>query len=129
MVEVMTMLENKAGCSDHRIGTLLPCQPRAFLNPKERIFASPPVNKKDRLLWRKIDRVILPLSIANFAAIEAEDLSQLVPVKRNNVCYTGLSGADPGGGLNEEVFAIPRGMRYGIFFSFLLLIHSCPPQG
>lgn len=86
------MLENKAGCGDHRIGTLLLCQPRAFLNPKKRIFASPPVNEKDRLLRRKIDRVILPLSIANFAAIEAEDLSHLVPVKRNNVCYTGWSG-------------------------------------
>jgi hypothetical protein len=61
------MLENKAGCGDHRIGTLLLCQPRAFLNPKKR------------------NRVILPLSIANFAAIEAEDLSHLVPVKRNNV--------------------------------------------
>jgi hypothetical protein len=129
MAEVVTVLENKAGCRNHRKGALLAREPRVFLDPVERKLASAPVDGKDRLLGRKIDRIIPPFSVADFAAIEFEDFLQLVPAKRNNVHRASWSRADPVDGLTHGDFACPRGLRFGIFFSGLDIIHGCPAPG
>jgi hypothetical protein len=63
---------------------LLSRQPRSLLDPVERIFARPPVNRKNRFLGSKIDPLVAPFAVGDLAAIEIENFAQFVLVKRNN---------------------------------------------
>src|SRR5262249_10475060 len=126
MAEIMAVVENETGCRDHRISTRPACETRVFLDSIERKFARLAVNGKDRLLGRKIDRIIPPFSVANFAAIEGEYFLQLVPVEGNDVHRTALGRAGPGEVLAETAFASPSMLRFGIFLRCLQIVHGCP---
>ena len=80
----MAAFQNEAGRGDDGIESLLAGESGMFLDPVQRIFRSPPVNRENRFLSGKIDRVVAPFAARDLAAIEIENFAQFVPVKRNN---------------------------------------------